>query len=288
VQPWPLHILAASVSPSRESILGLAIAGERFQFVSSSEILAAVAERFAPFATAPPDAPRSRTPIVIEVRGRPGRFAPQYERPVEARILESAPGEFTIEGAVQGHYSVTARRGVIEDVSGLGAVDACLRLALSMALPLDGALLLHGAALRDGPDQGIALCGASGSGKSTAAAALGAYCDEHVVLRPTVSGLDLHSTPYWTGTPHRSRCATVVCLARGCNPGVVRLRGAAAVRALACHTVRYVAVERIDRAVLDLLCIVAARATVVSASCPEGDEFIPFLVDKLQLRRAVA
>ena len=268
--------------------LRLSIGGEEFRLAASPEVLGAVAERYGPFVTAATGTSRDRAPITIEIRCRPDRFAPAYERPVEAQARESAPGEITLAGAVCGHYSIAARQGSIEDASGLGAVDSLLRMALSAALPLDGALLLHGAALRKGRAGGIALCGASGSGKSTAAAALGAFCDELVVLRPTENGLELYSTPYWTGRPFRARCTAVVCLVRGGDPGVVRLRGAAAARALAPHVVRYVAVERIDRAVLGLLCSIGSCADVKLASCPEGDEFISFLTGKLRFEKNAA
>jgi hypothetical protein len=268
--------------------LRLSIGGEELRLVGSPEVLDAVAERYGPFLTLATRNTSSRAPIILEIRCRPDQFAPAYEQAVEALARESAPGEITLGGAVCGHYSVARRQGAIEDASGLGAVDCLLRMALSAALPLDGALLLHGAALRKGREGGIALCGASGSGKSTAAAALGGFCDEYVVLRPTENGLWLYSTPYWAGRPSRTRCATVVCLARGGNPEVVRLRGAATARALAPHVVRYLAVERIDRAVLGLLCSVAARVDVRLASCPEGERFIPFLRTRLRFEEDAA
>ncbi len=266
----------------------LSIGGEELRIVASPEVLGAAAERYGPFATVATGTTSKRTPILLEVRCRPDRFAPAYERPAEADARETAPGEITLAGAVRGHYSIAARQGSIEDASGIGAVDSLLRIALSAALPLDGALLLHGAALGNGRDGGIALCGASSSGKSTAAAALGAYCDELVVLRPIENSLQLYSTPYWAGQPFLARCAAVVCLARGGEPGVVRLRGAAAARALAPHVIRYVAVESIDRAVLGLLCSVAARVDVKLASCPEGKAFIPFLGGKLRFEEDAA
>ncbi len=256
--------------------------------MASPRVLGAIKGRYGSFVTAAPGTNSGRVPIVIEIRCRPDRFAPDYERPVEARARESASDEITIEGAVRGRYSVAARQGFIEDASGLGAVDALLRIALSAALPLGGALLMHGAALRNGQGEGIVLCGASGSGKSTAAGALGGFCDELVVLRPARGGVELQSTPYWAGRPYDSRCAAVVCLVRGSAPGFVRLRGAAAARALARHVVRYVAVERIDRSVLDLLCSLGERAPVRLASCPEGNAFVPFLRRQLGLENEAA
>ncbi len=268
--------------------LSLSIGGEELCIAASLEVLGAIADRYGPFVTSASAVTSSRTPINIEIRCRPDRFLRAYERPVECHARESSPDEIAMEGAVRGHYSIGARLGSIEDASGLGAVDALLRIALSGALPLDGALLMHGAALHTDQDAGIALCGASGSGKSTAAAALGAFCDELVVLRPTRSGIEIHSTPYWVGRPYRSRCAAVVCLARGAQPGFAGLRGAVAVRTLASHVVRYVAIEKIDRAVLGLLCSISERVAVKLASCPEGDAFIPFLRGKLRIEKEAA
>jgi hypothetical protein len=268
--------------------LALSIAGEEFSIVASAEVLGAVAERYAPFLTEGPGPGAPLPPIRIEVACRPGCFAPAYERPVEGEVRYSAPDAITLEGAVRGRYGFAARRGSIDEATGVGAVDALLRVALSAALPLAGGLLLHGAAIRDAGGGGLALCGASGAGKSTAAAAFGAFCDELVVIRPAGDILEVHSTPYWGGRPHRLRCAGVLCLKRGGEPGLVGLRGAAAARALARHVVRYAAVETIDRAVFDLLCLVGARGDVRLASCPEGSEFIPFLRARLGLEEAAA
>jgi hypothetical protein len=268
--------------------LRLRIGGEDLRIAASPEVLGAVAERFGRFTTSESPATSSRAPISIEIRCRPDRFLPAYERPIEAMARATSPDEIALEGAVRGHYSIAARQGVIEDASGLGSVDAIVRIALSAALPLDGALLMHGAALRADHGAGIALCGASGSGKSTVAAALGAFCDELVVLRPARGGMEIHSTPYWAGRPSISRCEAVICLSRGAEPGFAGIRGAMAVRALAPHVVRYAAIERIERAILDLICSLGARVAVKRASCPEGDAFIPFLRGKLHLEREVA
>ncbi|PYQ09607.1 MAG: hypothetical protein DMH00_12675 [Acidobacteria bacterium] len=266
----------------------LCIGGEQIRIVASPGVIAAVSGRYRPFVTSRTRTSPRRIPIVLEIRCRPGRFRAAYEQPLTIQARETAPGEIRLDGPVAGCYSLTDRQGWLEGAPGLGAVDALLRIALSTALPLDGALLVHGAALRHDRDGGIVLCGASGAGKSTAARALGAFCDELAVLRLTKSGLHFHSTPYWRGEPVQSSCAAVICLARGGEPGFERLRGAAAARVLSRHAVRYVTVDRIDRAVLDLLCAIGERAGVWLASCPEGEAFIPFLKGILRFDKEVA
>lgn len=266
--------------------LSLSIGKEELRIVASPVVLSAIAARYGPFVITPSTINSNRTPIILEVLCRPDRFAPGYERPVEALAMESSRHEIVIGGGVRGHYSIAARRGVIEDVSGLGAVDAFVRIVLSVALPLDGALLVDGAAFRNSRDGGLALCGSSGSGKSTAAKTMGASCDEFVVLRRTTNDVALYSTPYWNGRPYSSRCDAIVFLGRGGNPGFQSLSRAAAIRFLARHVIRYVAVERIDRIIFDLLCSISERVAVYVASCPEGDQFIPFLRDQLSFADA--
>ena len=266
--------------------LSLSIGKEELHIVASPAILEAIVERYGSFVTSAPTVNSRRAPIIIEIMSRPNQFRPGYERPVEALVSESAPQEIAINGGVRGRYTIASRRGVIENVSGVGAVDAFIRIVLSVALPLGGALLVHGAALSNGRDPVIALCGNSGSGKSTAVTALGGFCDESVVLRPTKNDVELYSTPYWAGRPYRSRCGTVVFLERGGKPGFIRLGGTTAVRNLARHVVRCVAIEEIDRAILDLVCSISARVAVNLVSCPEGNEFIPFLERQLQLAEA--
>lgn len=264
--------------------LGLSIGGEEICVVASPAVLAAIRRRFGPFV----GSSSTRAPILLEVRESPRGFSPAFEQPEQAQVRQVGPEEIAIEGSVRGRYQVAARRGFVEDASGLGALDCLLRVALSSALPLGGSLLLHGAALA-GPGGGaLALCGASGCGKSTAAAALGALCDELVVLRPVrgaPSGVELRSTPYWQGQPLRARCDAVVCLLRGVRPELRWERGAAAARALAPHVVRYLALDRVERAILQLLGRVCESVQVATAACPEGDAFVPFLASCLRQER---
>lgn len=267
--------------------LRLSIGGEEFRVHASRQVVDAVQERFGRFVIRHPVPSPYGPPVEIHVGSHPRRFSPRFEVP-STRVRRSARGEIILEGAVRGSYLVEQRRGYVEDAVGLGALDALLRVALSTALPLGGALLLHGAALCRAGEGAVALCGASGSGKSTAAEAFGADCDEMVVLRPNSEGLDLFATPYWQGYPRRAPCGMVVCLERGGSEGLVDARGSVAVRTLARHVVRYVAVDEVERATLRLLCLVCERTRVAIAFCPEGDRFIPFLEESLRSRRGAA
>jgi hypothetical protein len=252
--------------------------------IAPREVLASVRQRYGAFESSAPSPPGSGAPIVLEIRCRSGRFAPAYERPMPV-TPHLTRDEIVFEGEVAGRYSLVDRRGAIE-ATGVGAVDALVRAALSVSLPLAGAVLVHGAALRNEAGDGVALCGDSQSGKSTAAGAMGGFCDELVVLRLSEAGLELLSTPYWAGRPLRCRCAAIVGLERGAAaPGFRRLRGASIARILLRHVIRYVAAERADRAILDLVAAIAERTEVAIASCPEGRAFVPFLVERIGSRK---
>src|SRR5262249_45909148 len=158
--------------------------------------------------------PARAVPIQLAWRCHSGNAERYPQRPELVRVRERAPGEIAIEGPIRGSYSVPARRGLVDDGEAVGALDCLVRLAPSLELPASGALLLHGAAIVRPDGLAVAVCGASGAGKSTAARALGAACDELVVLRPGADGVEIHATPWWYGSPLRTRCAAVVCLAR--------------------------------------------------------------------------
>src|SRR5262249_44580267 len=120
--------------------------------------------------------------------------------------------------------------------------------------------------------------GESGAGKSTVAQALGAACDELTVVRPHPRGALLHATPYWLGRPLESEARALVCLGRATRgPSGSRLRGAPAGRAILEHVVRYVCVAATDEVVLSLAADLAMRVDVLSAICPTGSRFLPFL-----------
>jgi hypothetical protein len=267
------------VNPKTDSGLRLAIGGEELSIVASPEALGALPDWLGRFAA--PGIGSSDARIELVVRDRPGHLWGAPARPDPVHVRESAPGEIAIEGAVSGRYSVAARSGCVDDAENVGAVDCLMRLALSAALPLGGGLLLHGAALVRPDGRAVAVCGASGAGKSTAAQALGAACDELIVLRPAGDGVELLATPWWHGSPLRRRCDSVLCLVRGREPGLVHHRGGAAARTLARHVVRYLALESIEPVILELVGRICERTSVATAACPEGDAFVPFLEERI-------
>lgn len=243
-------------------------------------VLDFVVRRYGPFVKA-----RSRTrdpdPIVIEIRSRTRTFSSIIEPSPNARVRVSPAHEITIEGAISGRYDVSTRRGFVQHARNLGDVDAMLRLVLSVSLPLRDALLVHGAALNNPLFGAVALCGASGTGKSTAAAAFGAACDELIVLRPENETVNLCATPYWRGIPLCAPCQGIVCLLRGGESAFAHQRGADAVRHLARHVVRFVSIEPAERAILRLMSLICEHTPVMTARCPEGDAYIPYLSEKL-------
>ncbi len=267
------------------SRLDLSIGEEHLRIIAPRDVLASIRQRYGAFERSAPSLPSSGAPIVLEIRCRPGRFAPAYEHPVPVTAHLTGTDELVFAGEMAGRYSLVDRRGVIE-ATGLGAVDGLIRAALSVSLPLAGAVLLHGAALRNEAGEGVALCGDSRSGKSTAAAALGGFCDELVILRLSEVGLELQSTPYWAGRPLRCRCAAIIGLERGAAaPGFRRLRGASIARMLLRHVIRYVVAESVDRVILHSVGAIAERVEVAVASCPEGNAFVPFLSERIGSRK---
>jgi hypothetical protein len=242
----------------------LTLGGLGVQIDGSPRVEAAIAARFGAFASEV--APR------IRLRVEEGAtFEPTLELPT-ATSLTLDGDRLLLDGpAARGTFDVATLQGVVRDAAGLGAVDALVRAALSVMLPLDGALLLHGALV----DDGRAFVGDSGAGKSTLARALGAACDEMLIARPHAGGVGLHATPYWNGRPSQLAARAIVCLERG-KPEVGPLAGSAAVRTLLRHVVRFVAHPAAERAVLAIAAEVCARVPVVRAVCPTGDAFVPF------------
>jgi hypothetical protein len=258
----------------------LSIGGEEIQISAPGAVIDCAARRYGPFARARPRI-SDRAPIVIEVTSQTRAFSPIIERSPEARVRAPSAHEITIDGAITARYDVSARRGFIKYAKNLGDIDTMLRLVLSVTLPLADALLMHGAAVNNRLFGAMALCGDSGAGKSTAAEAFGAACDELVVLRPENETVHLCATPYWRGVPLEAPCRGVVCLLRGREPAFVHERGAGAIRQLARHVVRFVSLERTERAILRLLSLISQRTPVMIARCPCGDAYIPYLSEKL-------
>jgi hypothetical protein len=122
------------------------------------------------------------------------------------------------------------------------------------------------------------LVGASGAGKSTAAAALGpALGDELVVIEIADGGVRASGTPWWNGRPAGRAVALVGRLAKDPAGRVEGLGGSRALRALAPHLVRYVVDDETDRAAFARLGALCAAVPVVALGCPVGAGYVPFL-----------
>ena len=191
--------------------LDLEIGGCVARRSASVRVCDAVILRYGPFVVERAAAPA----MVLEIR-ESDRFEPALEHGTDAAVEAVGPTAVRLTGGARGGFDLATRRGFADDARGLGAVDSLLRVALSLVLPtLDErpGFLVHGALVPAG-DEGLVFSGESGAGKSTVARALGAACDELVVLRPD-GILSAHATPYWQGRPLERTCRRVVCLRRG-------------------------------------------------------------------------
>jgi hypothetical protein len=269
--------------------LALSIGGLEFRIEGAPPFLDAAMERYAAFGAEESSLWDSGRPVVIEARGRltsnPSSSSCQRQ-PIS--LSRGAGDAIVLSGGAQGIYHAAARHGFVEDAVDLVPVDALMRLALSTVLPLEGSLLLHAAALHRPEGEGVALCGDSGTGKSTANSSLGGGCDELAVIHlPDGGDVELWSTPFWHGRRFRARCSEVWCLSRGREARIQRTCGVAAVRLLARHVVRYVVDPGLERAILRLVAGVCDRLPIRDAACPEGAAFIPFLTRQLGWKEAV-
>jgi len=268
--------------------LTLSIGGLEFRIEGASPVLEAAMERYAPFVVPEDSQSTGDAPIVIHARGRMGGAASTCDPLQPIGLSLRGCDEIVLSGGAQGSYHLAARRGFVGGDTGFGPLDALVRVALSTALPLEGSLLLHAAALRRSEGDGVALCGASGTGKSTANSFLGGGCDELAVLHLEPGGdVELLSTPFWHGRRFRERCTEVFCLHRSREARTRRLRGTAAVRLLARHVIRYVVHPEVERAVFALITNVCDQLPVLEAGCPEGDAFIPYLTERLGWKEAM-
>jgi hypothetical protein len=186
-----------------------------------------------------------------------------------------------LEGDGQGYLDLQSWRGEIHGPDLLTAADALLRLGLSLLAPASGWLLLHGAAIAMEDGQWALLIGASRAGKSTASRAFRSFCDEMVLVRPGPDRPTAASTPYWNGEAGTGTCGAIVCLQRNATPHFRRLRGTQAVRAVLPHLMRHVRLETADVQIVERLCRLVRQVPVLEVCCPEGDEYLPFLMDAL-------
>jgi hypothetical protein len=266
--------------------LALCIAGLEFRIEGAPPILEAAMGRYAAFGAEERSLPVSGRPIVIEARGEWTAAASSTTRQPISLTRGEAGDAIVLSGGARGIYQVGARHGLVEHASDLAPVDALMRIALSTILPLEGGLLLHAAAVGRQEGEGVALCGASGAGKSTANTSLGGWCDELAVIRWSQGqDLELWSTPFWHGRRFRARCSEVWCLSRG-GARIQRAGGAAAIRLLARHVVRYVVDPVLEHAILGLVAGLVDRIPIREAACPEGAAFIPFLTQQLGWKEA--
>lgn len=246
----------------------LEIAGEVLCVEVAPHVADAIEARFGEFMTK-----GGRGAIHLQVEASRG-FDPRFEE--VARVGLSWDGtRAVLSGAATGWYDPCRREGMLRDAGGIGAIDAMVRLALSLALPSRNALFLHGAAIARG-GCAVALIGTSGAGKSTAASALGAACDELIAVVPHGAGSALHSTPYWRGRPISAPLGAVLCLERG-NSEARELKGADAVRMVLRHVQRFLSVPEIDAQSLAAAAALCRRVPIAEVRCPSGDGFIPFL-----------
>jgi hypothetical protein len=247
--------------------ISIAFGGAQVRIDASPRVCDAMQARFAAFVV---DGGAPTIRLRVEEREP---FEPELELASAARLTRGADGRVVLEGTGgRGVVDVEAREGVVHE---LGAVDALVRASLSLLLPLDGALLLHGALAGD-----TAFVGDSGAGKSTVARALDAACDELVIARPTETGVRFYSTPYWGGRPFHVDGRALVCLSRG-SGSFTQLRGAEALRAILRHAVRFVAWPDGDRALFSAAATISSRVRVLEAACPTGEAFLPFLFGAL-------
>ena len=254
--------------------LRVEIAGVGIALCGPGPVLEPMRGKLAPFLVRAPNA----DDVQLEIGAVHDEYEPDLRLDRAADLsVEAALGEggVVMRGAVGGRYDPASRRGWLDAPRNLGEVDALIRLALSLELPRRRAILLHASAVT----RGLVFAGASGAGKSTAAAALGpALSDELVVVRD----LDVYGTPYWNGRAEKARIDRIVILERG-EQSCTELAGTRALAALSPHVVRYVADEAVDREVLAVCAELCQRARLVRVRCPEGDAFLPALRAILEL-----
>jgi hypothetical protein len=264
-------------------VLLLEVGGVRVAITGPSQVLGALDAKFGAFQATVAAAPDVR----IEVRTTLRDFSPELDLAELANLSVAATVEgarVSLAGAAVGGYDCERHQGWLEVAHNLGEIDALVRLALSVTLPLRGAFLLHSSAVvPPGRKGAIVLAGQSGAGKSTSAERLGeALCDELVVWAdgepPRAFG-----TPYWNGRPASLAIDELVLLERGDALASERLRGGRAVSALAPHVVRYVALPEVDRAVLPLIARACERRPPLRVVCPTGPAFLPALRRALDL-----
>lgn len=181
---------------------------------------------------------------------------------------------FVLQGECEGWLDLTKDLGALENGIGFGSFEALIRLSLSLLAPLKGWILFHAAAI-DLESGGCALLlGHSNAGKSTAARAFSAMCDEWVLLRVDVDGILAAGTPYWNGVGGYRKCDAIICLERSDHAALQRLTRSEAIRALLPHVIRHVLREQVDCSIFQNVCAVAGKIPTFRSLCPTGLQYI--------------
>jgi len=173
--------------------LTVAIGGLRTAILTSDAEVAAVVEtRYKRFLS--PGTPDWR----IEMTARPATSPPSPED-LEVR-QDGGRRQFSVRRPdFTGRLDLGERRGHVALVPGEIAIESFLRIAYTLALLDEGALLVHASCLvRD--EKAYLFCGPSGSGKTTVARLSTdaiVLTDELPVLRVTTGRVIAHGTPFW-------------------------------------------------------------------------------------------
>lgn len=250
-------------------MITVVLCGERIGLSGAPELERALATRYGAFVL------DGDADVRLELEIAPG-FRGDYAAPAELFVELDGDERLVFEGEAEGSFPLAEGRGTLRGVRDLGAIDAVLRAVATQLGPRRGRLLLHGLLAPVG-DAALVLVGASGAGKSTAARALGAACDELVEVDAERAWA--RSTPYWGARRVEAPVRALGVLGRSPAEGAVRrLRGADAVRLLAPHVVRYVTHPVTERAIFAQLATLAARG-IWRIEAPVGAGFPAFIRD---------
>lgn len=221
---------------------------------------AALADLAAVYRLFPTTAPAA---LIIEVERVPAsdrERGPEY--PAFRRVLGPADTlrveRFDAEGEITtGALPLSARFRVGPSPNSL---EACVRIAASLALARDGALILHSSAVEVG-GQALVFTGVSGAGKSTISTLLDQpparkIADELLVLRREPTGWTAYVPPYLgpAGVAHGAHAplAAIHFLVQATRHAREPVPAAAALRELLRHVLVYVAEPRTADRVLEL------------------------------------
>jgi hypothetical protein len=127
---------------------------------------------------------------------------------VVAERSDGGPEDVVVDGGAhrfriarhdfRGDVDTSARVATIAVAPRETAVDSALRVVMSLALAIDGGLMVHAASLARG-DRGYVFAGPSGSGKTTLARLSDAtlLSDELSIVRIDAGRVRCHGTPFW-------------------------------------------------------------------------------------------